>query len=208
MSNMVRTAKYEYYNFLPMFLWEEFNPATKIANVYFLFIAALQASLRTYNNGPTPAPVLQAFHHFPVQLFTRVDCMDHHIKHSRLSATNDKPGRNSMHMSFVLLNNERTGGGESKTSSTRVSLSVTPYKRPCQQHSTQSQHHYYCWAKPQLKILLILHLALSQWKALRASQLATLYVLPLSKCTYFFLLLCCFGPVLIPLSCRLLLAFR
>ena len=42
--NMVRTAKYEYYDFLPKFLWEEFNPATKIANVYFLFIAALQAS--------------------------------------------------------------------------------------------------------------------------------------------------------------------
>lgn len=45
-SNMVRTAKYEYYDFLPKFLWEEFNPATKIANVYFLFIAALQASPR------------------------------------------------------------------------------------------------------------------------------------------------------------------
>lgn len=43
-QNMVRTAKYEFYNFLPKFLWEEFNPATKIANVYFLFIAALQAS--------------------------------------------------------------------------------------------------------------------------------------------------------------------
>lgn len=42
MSNMVRTAKYKYYDFLPKFLWEEFNPATKIANVYFLFIAALQ----------------------------------------------------------------------------------------------------------------------------------------------------------------------
>lgn len=40
--NMVRTSKYEYYNFLPKFLWEEFNPSTKIANVYFLFIAVLQ----------------------------------------------------------------------------------------------------------------------------------------------------------------------
>lgn len=44
MPNMVRTAKYEYYNFLPMFLWEEFNPTHKIANVYFLCIAGLQAS--------------------------------------------------------------------------------------------------------------------------------------------------------------------
>lgn len=42
--NMVRTAKYDYYSFLPMFLWEEFNPTHKIANVYFLFIAGLQAS--------------------------------------------------------------------------------------------------------------------------------------------------------------------
>lgn len=41
---MVRTAKYEYYNFLPMFLWEEFNPTHKIANVYFLCIAGLQVS--------------------------------------------------------------------------------------------------------------------------------------------------------------------
>lgn len=46
---MVRTAKYEFYNFLPKFLWEEFNPATKIANVYFLFIAALQASKRCWH---------------------------------------------------------------------------------------------------------------------------------------------------------------
>lgn len=45
MPNMVRTAKYEYYDFLPKFLWEEFNPTSKIANVYFLFIAALQASM-------------------------------------------------------------------------------------------------------------------------------------------------------------------
>lgn len=44
MPNMVRTSKYEYYNFLPKFLWEEFNPAAKIANVYFLFIAVLQVS--------------------------------------------------------------------------------------------------------------------------------------------------------------------
>lgn len=49
--NMVRTAKYEYYNFLPKFLWEEFNPATKIANVYFLFIAALQASKRCWHTS-------------------------------------------------------------------------------------------------------------------------------------------------------------
>lgn len=42
--NMVRTSKYKLYSFLPIFLWEEFNPTTKIANVYFIFIAVLQVS--------------------------------------------------------------------------------------------------------------------------------------------------------------------
>jgi Phospholipid-translocating ATPase N-terminal len=41
-SNFVKTSKYEPYSFLPLFLWEEFNPRAKIANVYFLFIAGLQ----------------------------------------------------------------------------------------------------------------------------------------------------------------------
>lgn len=40
--NMVKTSKYEWYNFLPKFLLEEFNPKTKIANCYFLIISALQ----------------------------------------------------------------------------------------------------------------------------------------------------------------------
>lgn len=43
--NMVRTSKYKFYSFLPIFLWEEFNPAAKIANVYFIFIAVLQVRL-------------------------------------------------------------------------------------------------------------------------------------------------------------------
>jgi Phospholipid-translocating ATPase N-terminal len=56
-SNFVKTSKYEPYSFLPLFLWEEFNPRTKIANVYFLFIAGLQVipsitnrSVVAYNN--------------------------------------------------------------------------------------------------------------------------------------------------------------
>lgn len=48
MSNMVRTSKYKWYNFLPKFLWEEFNPASKVANVYFLFIAGLQVRALAY----------------------------------------------------------------------------------------------------------------------------------------------------------------
>jgi len=41
-DNRVKTSKYEVYTFFPKFLIEEFNPRTKVANVYFLVIAALQ----------------------------------------------------------------------------------------------------------------------------------------------------------------------
>ncbi|CAB1098406.1 unnamed protein product [Ectocarpus sp. CCAP 1310/34] len=60
-SNMVRTAKYEYYDFLPRFLWEEFNPASKIANVYFLFIAALQVIPSITNTFGIPLMLLPLF---------------------------------------------------------------------------------------------------------------------------------------------------
>ena len=89
-SNMVRTAKYEYYNFLPMFLWEEFNPATKIANVYFLFIAALQASLYTQNGSKAPG-VLEAFHQFTIRLLDRLVCTGNHTKRSPPPAMDAKP---------------------------------------------------------------------------------------------------------------------
>jgi len=41
-NNFVKTSKYEWYNFIPRFLMEEFNPKTKVANCYFLLIAILQ----------------------------------------------------------------------------------------------------------------------------------------------------------------------
>lgn len=41
-SNIVKTSKYEFYNFLPKFLLEEFNPKVKVANCYFLLISGLQ----------------------------------------------------------------------------------------------------------------------------------------------------------------------
>lgn len=41
-SNFVKTSKYEFWNFLPKFLLEEFNPKTKVANCYFLCISGLQ----------------------------------------------------------------------------------------------------------------------------------------------------------------------
>eukprot|EP00605_Chrysophyceae_sp_TOSAG23-4_P001892 GSChrysophyteH1.ASY1.ANO1.2089.1 assembled CDS len=42
-DNFVTTSRFSMLNFLPNFFLEEFNPKTKIANVYFLFIAILQA---------------------------------------------------------------------------------------------------------------------------------------------------------------------
>jgi magnesium-transporting ATPase (P-type) len=41
-NNFVKTSKYEWYNFFPKFLMEEFNPNYKIANCYFLLVSALQ----------------------------------------------------------------------------------------------------------------------------------------------------------------------
>ena len=41
-DNFVKTSRFTFLNFLPNFFLEEFNPKTKVANVYFLFIAALQ----------------------------------------------------------------------------------------------------------------------------------------------------------------------
>ena len=48
-NNSVKTSKYEWYSFIPLFLLEEFNPRAKIANCYFLVIACLQ-SVRPISN--------------------------------------------------------------------------------------------------------------------------------------------------------------
>jgi phospholipid-translocating P-type ATPase (flippase) len=50
-GNSIKTSKYEWYNFLPKFLLEEFNPKTKIANCYFLLIVAFNLKHR---NVPAP----------------------------------------------------------------------------------------------------------------------------------------------------------
>ena len=53
-NNNVKTSKYEVYTFLPKFLMEEFNPRTKIANVYFLLIAGLQCIPQISNTSGWP----------------------------------------------------------------------------------------------------------------------------------------------------------
>lgn len=41
-DNIVRTSRYNLLTFLPLFLMESFDPRSKIANVYFLFVGVLQ----------------------------------------------------------------------------------------------------------------------------------------------------------------------
>lgn len=57
-TNFVKTSKYEFWNFLPKFLMEEFNPRTKIANCYFLMISAMQCIPAISNTGGIPTTLL------------------------------------------------------------------------------------------------------------------------------------------------------
>lgn len=54
-SNFIKTSKYEWWNFFPKFLFEEFNPYLKFANCYFLIIAGLQVvpAITNTNSMPT-----------------------------------------------------------------------------------------------------------------------------------------------------------
>ena len=57
-SNFIKTSKYEIYNFLPIFLTEEFNPKTKFANCYFLLIAGLQCIPQISNTNGLPTVLI------------------------------------------------------------------------------------------------------------------------------------------------------
>lgn len=48
----------EIWNFLPMFLLEEFNPKVKIANCYFLIISGLQCIRVISNTGGYPTVLI------------------------------------------------------------------------------------------------------------------------------------------------------
>jgi phospholipid-translocating P-type ATPase (flippase) len=57
-TNFVKTSKYEVYNFLPKFLMESFNLKTKVANSYFLMVAALQCIPAISNTSGVPTTLL------------------------------------------------------------------------------------------------------------------------------------------------------
>lgn len=57
-DNNVKTSKYELYSFLPKFLFEEFNPRSKIANCYFLVISGLQCIPVVSNTNGYPTTLI------------------------------------------------------------------------------------------------------------------------------------------------------
>ena len=57
-SNFVKTSKYEVWNFLPLFLLEEFNPKVKVANCYFLLVSCLQTIPAISNTNGIPTFLL------------------------------------------------------------------------------------------------------------------------------------------------------
>lgn len=57
-NNSIKTSKYEWYNFLPKFLLEEFNPKQKIANCYFLVVSAMQCIPAITNTGGYPTVLI------------------------------------------------------------------------------------------------------------------------------------------------------
>lgn len=57
-SNRVKTSKYELWNFIFIFLLEEFDPRNRIANVYFLTICCLQCIPQISNTGGVPTTII------------------------------------------------------------------------------------------------------------------------------------------------------
>lgn len=57
-NNFVKTSKFEVWDFLPKFLFDEFNPKHKVANCYFLMISGLQVVPAISNTGGLPTTLI------------------------------------------------------------------------------------------------------------------------------------------------------
>jgi len=57
LHNRISTSKYNYFTFLPKFLFEQFS---KYANVFFLFTACIQVNTRSMSSARCPAPCKKA----------------------------------------------------------------------------------------------------------------------------------------------------
>ena len=78
-NNFVKTSKYEWYNFLPKFLFETFNPKHKLANCYFLFISAFQCIPPISNTNGYPTTLI------PLMIVIFIDgifqCLEDYNRH-------------------------------------------------------------------------------------------------------------------------------
>ena len=87
-SNFVKTSKYEWWNFLPKFLMEEFNPRTKVANCYFLMISGLQCIPAISNTGGYPTTLIPLlFVVFVDALFQVFEDISRHRADSKANAS-------------------------------------------------------------------------------------------------------------------------
>ena len=68
-DNRIKTSKYEPWTFLVLFLLEEFNPYTKVANLYFLCIAILQCIKAISNTNGLPTFLI------PLSMVVAIDAM-------------------------------------------------------------------------------------------------------------------------------------
>lgn len=59
-TNIVTTTRYNWYNLIPLYLWDVFNPKQKLANVFFLVVSILQCipSISLTNGLPSSLPSL------------------------------------------------------------------------------------------------------------------------------------------------------
>jgi len=104
-NNGIKTSKYEPWNFVFLFLLEEFNPYTKVANLYFLCIACLQMVKPISNTNGVPTFLI------PLSIVVGIDALFHaledYARHRADHVANITPA-------VVFVKNADGAGGEFK----------------------------------------------------------------------------------------------
>lgn len=93
------------YNFLPKFLLEEFNPRTKVANCYFLMIAAMQCIPAISNTNGLPTTLLPLLLVVLVDAFFQV--VEDIARHKSDNEANAAPSYKFDHESKTFIQVER-----------------------------------------------------------------------------------------------------
>ena len=104
-DNFVKTSKYEIWNFLPKFLFEEFNPQTKIANIYFLIISCLQCVRTVSNTNGVPTTLIPLSFVVMVDAFFQIieDLARHKADEGNVENIHDKKPPNTILNIHLLL---------------------------------------------------------------------------------------------------------